>query len=200
MPPERGRGAPVVLGNVIGRPLRLRIARNPNAWASSASADHPPHRRQYQREQARAARAACASRSDCMCRRPRQCSSRVVRRQAMALARSHHDRGKLSPRHLRCFSRERGPPPPPRPECIAVERFRWRPAQERMREDARKRSFIDVPRPNGLGRPEASVRKRRNRRSARCPDRCRRRKFVSPLTKVTLATPPRLSTPTGCGR
>ena len=39
--PCSGRGAPVVVGNVIGRPRRQRTARNANACASSASADQP---------------------------------------------------------------------------------------------------------------------------------------------------------------
>lgn len=40
-PPVIGCGAPVVPGNVIGRPLRQRTARNAKACASIASDDHP---------------------------------------------------------------------------------------------------------------------------------------------------------------
>src|SRR5690242_2983167 len=40
-PPVIGRGAPLVLGNVIGRRFTVRAARNANACASSASRDQP---------------------------------------------------------------------------------------------------------------------------------------------------------------
>ena len=40
-PPVIGRGTPVVVGNVSGRPLSERTARNAKACASSASADQP---------------------------------------------------------------------------------------------------------------------------------------------------------------
>ena len=40
-PPHSGRGAPVVVGNEIGRPQSVRTARNANACASSASPSAP---------------------------------------------------------------------------------------------------------------------------------------------------------------
>ena len=131
-PPVIGRGAPLVVGNVIGKPRIERTARNAKACASSASARPAGRVRGLDRRGLEAFRPAFSSACGLRAPPPPTIQARGALRQMRHNARDRLDRQRRQRRRAigdRIFRQTdvgEG-------KGVAVERFRRRQIEERMR-------------------------------------------------------------------